>query len=45
MEEGDIKLVKKWGIDSGHEVLQVFADPSELKLSESGKGRARGQQM
>ena len=30
------------GIDVGHEIVQVFADPFEQQLCENGKDRARG---
>jgi hypothetical protein len=40
MEEGYPDGVKQRGIDPGHEVLQVFADPLELKTSESGEDGA-----
>ena len=37
MEEGYRDEVKQRGIDRGHQVFQVFADPIELKTSESGE--------
>jgi hypothetical protein len=40
MEEGDLQFVEKWGINSGYEVLQVFADSSEIEISQSWQGRA-----
>jgi hypothetical protein len=36
-EEHDTDIVEKWGIDSGHEVLQVLADALELEAGESGE--------
>jgi hypothetical protein len=39
-EKGYPYKVKQRGIDPGHEVLQVFADPFEHQTSESGKNDA-----
>ena len=40
MEEGYPDGVEQRGIDPGHDVVQVFADPLELKTSESGEDGA-----
>src|SRR6266849_2903147 len=40
MEEGYRQGVDLWGIDLGNEVLQIFADPLEHQLGESGKKNA-----
>jgi hypothetical protein len=32
MEEGYRQALELWGIDLGHEVLQVFADPLECQF-------------
>jgi hypothetical protein len=40
MEEGYPEGVQQRGIDPGYEVLQPFADPLELKTSESGEDGA-----
>jgi hypothetical protein len=37
VEEGYGQGVELWGIDLGNEVLQVFADPLECQLGESGE--------
>jgi hypothetical protein len=41
IEERDLQQVESRGIDPGHKVLQVFVDPFEPKLGESGKDRYR----
>ena len=40
IEEVYNQAVELGGIDVGHEVVQIFADPSENKLSEREEGRA-----
>jgi hypothetical protein len=40
MEEGYRQGLELWGIDLGHEVLQVFADPLECQRGESGEENA-----
>jgi hypothetical protein len=35
VEEGYYQLVKLRGVDPGHKVLQIFADPFELKQGEN----------
>jgi len=35
VEEGYFQVVEKRGVDPSHEVLQIFTNPFELKLSES----------
>ena len=40
IEKGYIQLIELRGIDAGHEVLQIFADPSVIKRCENGEDRA-----
>jgi hypothetical protein len=40
-EEGYLDCVKQRGIDPGHDVFQVFGNPSELKTSESSNPMVR----
>ena len=40
IEKGYTKGGELRGIDAGHEVLQVFADPFEHQLCENGENRA-----
>jgi len=42
MEEKYIKVVELWGIDPGHNVLQIFAHAFEIKICKSGKDSACG---
>ena len=35
-----IQMVDLGGIDAGHEVVQIFADPLERKICENGEDRA-----
>jgi hypothetical protein len=42
MEVGYGQGLESWGNDLGNEVLQVFADPLEGQLCESGEENARG---
>ena len=40
IEKNYIQPVQLWGIDAGHKVLQVIADPFERKNSENREDRA-----
>jgi hypothetical protein len=40
VEEGYIELLESWGIDAGHEVLEVFGGPFEHKICENRKDSA-----
>jgi hypothetical protein len=40
IEENYVQVAESRGIDAGHEVIQIFADSSELKIRESEKDRA-----
>jgi hypothetical protein len=37
MEEGYIQIAEHRGINECHEILQIFADPFEPKICESGQ--------
>jgi hypothetical protein len=39
IEEGYGKVEQSRGIDSGHEILQIIGDPTELKTGESREDR------
>ena len=46
IEEGDIQLDELRGVDTGQEIVQVFADPFELKICENREYEAyRGRRM
>jgi hypothetical protein len=46
IEEGYFKVAESRGIDVGHEVVQVFAVPFEVKGCKNGEDRAcRGRKM
>ena len=40
IEEGYVQQDELRGIDAGYKVVQVFADPIEVKIFETGKDRA-----
>jgi hypothetical protein len=40
IENGYIKFVESRGIDPGQDLLQIFAGPFEVDLSETGEDRA-----
>ena len=39
IEEGYIQIVESRGIDPGQDLLDIFAGPSELNMSEIGEDR------
>jgi len=39
--KGDIQILEQRGIDPGHDVLQITANPFEPQVSESGEESAR----
>ena len=41
MEEGYLQVVELRGIDPGHKVVQLFASPFDVKLSENGENAWR----
>ena len=40
MEEDYLQTVEERGVDLGHEVFQIFADPFEIQLGEKGEESA-----
>jgi hypothetical protein len=40
IEKGYNQAVELRGIDAGHEVVQIFADPLEIKICENREDRA-----
>jgi hypothetical protein len=46
IEKGDNQNIDSRGVDAGYEVVHVFTDPFEPKISENGDDKAsRGRRM